>query len=179
DVEDAIGRSWQLGTIQLDYQNPELFDLTYVGEDNTEHRPVIIHRAIFGSFERFIAILVEHFAGAFPLWLAPEQVRVIAITDEVMDSARALVADLTDAGLRAQLDERAETLNYKIRDAETMKVPFMAVTGAREAEAGRGAVRARGAGGKQEVRPREGFAARLQEAVRSRARPGGSELAPA
>ncbi len=174
DVEDAIGRSWQLGTIQLDYQNPELFDLTYVGEDNTEHRPVIIHRAIFGSFERFIAILVEHFAGAFPLWLAPEQVRVIAITDEVLDSARALVAELAEAGLRAQLDERAETLNYKIREAETLKIPFMAVVGAREAEAGTVAVRARGAGKKQEVMPREEFVARLQEAVRSRTLPAGA-----
>lgn len=171
DVEDAIGRSWQLGTIQLDYQNPELFDLTYVGEDNTEHRPVIIHRAIFGSFERFIAILTEHFAGSFPLWLAPEQVRVIAITDEVMDSARSLVAELADAGLRAHLDERAETLNYKIRDAETMKVPYMAVIGAREASSGTVAVRARGAGKKQEVMSRAEFIGRLKGEVASKALP--------
>ncbi|HEU5208772.1 MAG TPA: threonine--tRNA ligase [Longimicrobiales bacterium] len=171
DVEDAIGRSWQLGTIQLDYQNPELFDLSYVGEDNTDHRPVIIHRAIFGSFERFIAILTEHFAGAFPLWFAPEQVRVIAITDEVMDSARQLVAELTEAGLRAHLDERAETLNYKIREAETMKVPYMAVLGAREAAAGTVAVRARGAGKKQEIVARPEFIGRLQAEVASKALP--------
>ncbi|MGH7444626.1 MAG: threonine--tRNA ligase, partial [Longimicrobiales bacterium] len=171
DVEDAIGRSWQLGTIQLDYQNPELFDLWYVGDDNADHRPVIIHRAIFGSFERFIAILIEHFAGAFPLWLAPEQVRVMAITDEVVDSARELVDQLADAGLRAHLDERAETLNYKIRDAETMKVPFMAVIGVREASAGTVAVRARGAGRKQEIMPRAEFIDRLLGEVKSKALP--------
>ena len=171
DVEDAIGRSWQLGTIQLDYQNPELFDLAYVGEDNAEHRPVIIHRAIFGSFERFIAILIEHFAGAFPLWLAPEQVRVIPITDDVMESAKALVDELIEAGLRAQLDERTETLNYKIRDAETMKVPYMAVIGAREAAAGTVAVRARGAGRKQEVMGRDALIDRLKEEAVSRALP--------
>ena len=171
DVEDAIGRTWQLGTIQLDYANPERFDLNYVGEDNAEHRPVIIHRAIFGSFERFIAILIEHFAGAFPLWLTPEQVRVIPITDEVMDSARGLVAELSDAGLRAHLDERTETLNYKIRDAETMKVQYMAVIGAREAEAGTVAVRVRGAGKKQEVMTRAEFIDRLLGEVKSKALP--------
>ena len=171
DVEDAIGRSWQLGTIQLDYQNPELFDLSYVGEDNAEHRPVIIHRAIFGSFERFIAILTEHFAGAFPLWFAPEQVRVIGITDEVADNARSLVDELASAGLRAHFDERAETLNYKIREAETMKVPYMAVIGAREAAAGTVAARARGAGKKQEVISRAEFIERLQAEVISKALP--------
>jgi threonyl-tRNA synthetase len=163
DVEDAIGRSWQLGTIQLDYQNPERFDLNYVGEDNADHRPVIIHRAIFGSFERFIAILIEHFAGAFPLWLAPEQVRVLPITDDVLESARALAADLQAAELRAHVDERSETLGYKIREGETGKVPYMAVVGEREAAAGTVAVRRRGGGKKQDVMPREEFVARLQE----------------
>lgn len=160
-VADAIGRTWQLGTIQLDYNAPERFDLNYTGEDNREHRPVVIHRAIFGSFERFIAILIEHFAGAFPLWLAPEQVRVLPINDDVRESAAALVARLRDAGLRAHLDDRSDTLNYKIREAETQKVPYMAVVGAREAEADTVAVRARGAGKKQEVIARAEFVARL------------------
>jgi len=168
DVEDAIGRSWQLGTIQLDYQNPERFDLQYVGEDNADHRPVIIHRAIFGSFERFIAILIEHFAGAFPLWLAPEQVRVLPITDAVLESARALAGELEAAGLRAHVDERSETLGYKIREGETGKVPYMAVVGEREAEAGTVAVRRRGGGKKQDVMPRQEFVARLQEEAASR-----------
>src|SRR5690606_18209459 len=118
DVADAIGRTWQLGTIQLDYAAPERFDLWYTGDDNTDHRPVIIHRAIFGSFERFIAILIEHFAGDFPLWLAPEQVRVLPINDEVADDARSFVTELRRRGIRATADDRAETLNYKVREAE-------------------------------------------------------------
>ena len=165
DVEDAIGRTWQLGTIQLDYANPERFELTYVGEDNADHRPVIIHRAIFGSFERFIAILIEHFAGAFPLWLAPEQVRVLPITDDVRDAAASLAQELQEAGIRAELDDRAETLGYKIREAETQKVPYMAVVGKREAEAGTVAIRARGAGSKQEVVTRAEFLDRLQQEI--------------
>ena len=169
DVADAIGRTWQLGTIQLDYAAPERFDLWYSGEDNHEHRPVVIHRAIFGSFERFIAILIEHFAGDFPLWLAPEQVRVLPINDEVADSAREFVKELRAAGLRAHLDDRSETLNYKVREAEVQKVPFMAVIGAREAEAGTVAVRSRGAGRKQEVILRSELVRRLSEQVRTRA----------
>jgi threonyl-tRNA synthetase len=169
DVADAIGRTWQLGTIQLDYAAPERFDLIYSGDDNQEHRPVVIHRAIFGSFERFIAILIEHFAGDFPLWLSPEQVRVLPITDELAGNARDFVQQLREAGLRAALDERAETLNYKIRDAELQKVPYMAVIGGREAEAGTAAVRTRGAGRKQEVVERSAFVARLRQEARSRA----------
>jgi threonyl-tRNA synthetase len=168
DVQDAIGRTWQLGTIQLDYAAPERFDLEYVGEDNTMHRPVVIHRAIFGSFERFIAILIEHFAGAFPTWLAPEQVRVLPITDEVRDAAAATVQALRDAGIRADLDERGETLNYKIRDAETQKVPYMAVIGAREAEAGTVALRRRGAGRKQEIIELDALIERLRAETASR-----------
>jgi len=167
-VQDAIGRTWQLGTIQLDYANPELFDLTYVGEDNADHRPVIIHRAILGSFDRAFAILVEHFGGAFPLWLAPEQVRVLPITDEVMPTAREYVAELRDAGIRATLDERTETLNYKIRDAETHKVPYMAVIGKREAAEGTVAVRTQGVGSKQEVLARSEFAARVRQQCETR-----------
>jgi threonyl-tRNA synthetase len=168
DVSDSLGRKWQLGTIQLDYAAPERFDLGYVGEDNTEHRPVVIHRAIYGSFERFIAILIEHFGGAFPIWLAPVQVTVIPISDEQMESARSLAEQLTAAGVRAELDQRNETLNYKIREAETQKVPYMAVVGGREAESGTAAVRMRGAGRKQVVIDREAFVARVREQMLNR-----------
>ncbi|MCE9601057.1 MAG: threonine--tRNA ligase [Gemmatimonadetes bacterium] len=169
DVMDSIGRAWQLGTIQLDYNAPERFDLEYTGEDNAAHRPVVIHRAVSGSFERFIAILIEHFAGAFPVWLAPEQVRVLPISDDVSGYARAVTAKLRAAGIRAVCDERSDTLNYRIRDGEIMKVPYMAVLGKREAEAGQVAIRVRGAGKKQEVVPVDEFTARLVKEIRTRA----------
>jgi threonyl-tRNA synthetase len=169
DVSDSIGRKWQLGTIQLDYAAPERFDLTYVGDDNADHRPVVIHRAVSGSFERFIAILIEHFAGAFPVWLSPEQVRVLPISDHQADVARRVNAQLRDAGLRAVLDDSNETLSYRIRQAELQKTPFVAVIGQREADAGTIAVRVRGAGNKQEIVTVEDFVARVQEAVRTRA----------
>jgi threonyl-tRNA synthetase len=168
DVTDSIGRQWQLGTIQLDYANPERFDLSYTGEDNQSHRPVIIHRAILGSFERFIAILIEHFAGAFPLWLAPEQVRVVPISDAQAAAAREVCDTLVKAGVRAHLDDRNQTLNYRIREAETLKIPYMAVVGGREAEHGSVAVRTRGAGSKQEVAPLDEFVARVQSEIASR-----------
>jgi threonyl-tRNA synthetase len=168
DVTDSIGRAWQLGTIQLDYNAPERFDLSYTGEDNAEHRPVVIHRAVSGSFERFIAILIEHFAGAFPVWLAPVQVVVIPISDEQADVARAYAAELRARGIRAKADDRNETLNYRIREAETAKVPYMAVIGGREAEGGTAAVRVRGAGKRQEVVDRAALAERILEQVRSR-----------
>jgi threonyl-tRNA synthetase len=168
DVADSIGRTWQLGTIQLDYAAPERFDLGYVGEDNTEHRPVVIHRAVNGSFERFIAILIEHFAGAFPLWLAPEQVRVLPISDQQADAARGVAVRLQAAGVRATLDAGSQTLNYRIREGEMQKVPYMAVVGQREADAGTVAVRTRGAGNKQEVIAVEEFINRLQDAVARR-----------
>ncbi len=132
DITDALGRKWQCGTIQLDYQMPERFDLKYIGADNTEHRPVVIHRAIFGSFERFIAILIEHFAGAFPLWFAPVQVAVLPIADRHTPYAREVLARLQAAGLRAVLDDRQEKVNYKIREAQLQKVPYMLVMGDRE-----------------------------------------------
>ncbi|MEO7986484.1 MAG: threonine--tRNA ligase [Gemmatimonadales bacterium] len=169
DVMDSIGRSWQLGTIQLDYNAPERFDLTYVGDDNTDHRPVVIHRAVSGSFERFIAILIEHFAGAFPVWLAPEQVRVIPISDAQTEAARALTERMIAAGIRAHLDDRHETLNYRIREGEVWKIPYMTVVGQREAESDSVALRVRGAGKKQEVMTAEAFLARITEEVRSRA----------
>ncbi|HEY4132469.1 MAG TPA: threonine--tRNA ligase [Gemmatimonadaceae bacterium] len=146
DVLDSIGRPWQLGTIQLDYSNPERFDLTYVGEDNAAHRPVIIHRAVSGSLERFIAILIEHFAGAFPVWLAPEQVRVLPISDDYRSYAEQVTKRLYDAGIRAHLDARSETLKYRIAEGARMKVPYMLVVGRREAEQGTVAVNVRGAG---------------------------------
>jgi threonyl-tRNA synthetase len=167
-VADSIGRTWQLGTIQLDYAAPERFKLIYVGEDNTEHRPVVIHRAVCGSFERFMGILIEHFAGAFPLWLSPEQVRILPIADGQNEAARGVANALKAAGLRVHLDERSETLNYKIRDAETHKVPYMAVVGQREAEAGTVAVRGRHAGNKQVVLPVAEFAEKLKEEARTR-----------
>ena len=168
DVSDSIGRKWQLGTIQLDYAAPERFELGYVGEDNTEHRPVVIHRAMCGSFERFIAILIEHFAGAFPVWLSPEQVRVLPISDQQSDAAADVVARLREAGIRATLDAGNSTLNYRIREGEVGKVPYMAVVGQREAEAGSVAVRLRGAGNKQEVIPVEEFVARVRAQVKGR-----------
>src|SRR5678815_4561972 len=118
DVTDAIGRKWQCATIQLDYQIPERFDLKYIGADNAEHRPVVIHRAIYGSFERFLAMLIEHYAGAFPLWLAPHQVVVLPIADRHLDYCRSIQAELAQAGLRVTLDERQEKIGYKIREAQ-------------------------------------------------------------
>lgn len=169
DVSDSIGRSWQLGTIQLDYAAPERFDLTYIGEDNTAHRPVVIHRAVSGSLERFIAILIEHFAGAFPMWLAPEQVRVIPISDAQNAAAESVVQRLKAAGIRAHLDERRETLNYRVREGEVQKIPYMAVIGQREADSDSLALRVRGAGKKQEVVKVGDFIARATAEVRDRA----------
>jgi threonyl-tRNA synthetase len=153
DVTDSLGRAWQLGTIQLDYANPENFDLQYVGQDNANHRPVIIHRAVSGSFERFIAILIEHFAGAFPTWLAPEQVRVLPISEEQAPVAQKVVARMNAAGLRAHLDARSETLKYRVAEGARMKVPYMCVVGRREAEADQVAVNTRGAGEGQKPAP--------------------------
>jgi threonyl-tRNA synthetase len=140
-ITDAIGRSWQLGTVQLDYYMPEQFELAYTGADNAEHRPVMIHRALMGSFERFIGILIEHYAGEFPLWLAPVQAVVLPIADRHLDYARETAATLRDAGLRVEVDERSESIGKKIREAEVRKVPYMLVVGDREREAGAVAVR--------------------------------------
>jgi threonyl-tRNA synthetase len=146
DVTDALGRKWQCATIQLDYQQPENFDLKYTGADNAEHRPVVIHRAIFGSFERFIAILIEHFAGAWPLWLAPVQAIVLPISDRHREYASQVRDQLAAAGLRVELDERQEKIGYKIREAQLQKVPYMLVTGDREAAEETVAVRSRSQG---------------------------------
>ena len=132
-VIDAIGRKWQCATIQLDYQIPERFQLKYIGADNAEHRPVVIHRAIFGSFERFIALLIEHYAGAFPLWLAPVQTIIVPIADRHADYAETVATRLREAGLRVEVDARQEKMGYKIREAQIRKIPYMLVTGDREA----------------------------------------------
>jgi threonyl-tRNA synthetase len=142
-VRDALGRQWQLGTVQLDYNLPERFDLWYTGADDERHRPAMIHRAPFGSLERFIGVLIEHCAGVFPLWLAPEQVRVMSISERFADYAGEVHARLQEEGLRATLDVRSEKVGYKIREAELLKVPYMVVLGAREAEGKTISVRAR------------------------------------
>ena len=136
DVMDSIGRKWQCATIQLDYQMPVRFDHKYSGSDNLDHRPVVIHRAIFGSFERFIALLIEHYAGAFPLWLAPVQVAVLPLADRHLEWAEAVQTRLAAAGLRVQVDARVEKIGYKIREAQLQKVPYMLVMGDRESAEG-------------------------------------------
>jgi threonyl-tRNA synthetase len=168
DVTDAIGRKWQCATIQLDYQIPDRFDLKYVGADNAEHRPVVIHRAIFGSFERFIAILTEHFAGAFPMWLAPIQSVVIPISDRHQSYARSVESELQAAGLRSTLDERPEKIGYKIREAQLQKIPYMLVVGDREAADGTVSVRTR-AGGDQGSRRVAEFVADARRETETRA----------
>ena len=164
---DAIGRKWQGPTVQLDFNLPERFQLEYVGEDNERHRPVMLHRVLVGSMERFVGGLIEHYAGAFPLWLAPEQVRVLPISEHWIESAEEFAVELKAAGIRGAVVSR-ETLGYRIRDAEMHKVPYMAVLGEREAEAGTIAVRKRGDGKKQEVRPRAQFVAELVKEATSR-----------
>ena len=140
-MTDAIGRSWQLGTVQCDYYMPERFELTYMGADNQEHRPVMIHRALMGAFERFIGILIEHYAGEFPLWLAPVQARALPIADRHIDYAREVAAQLTEAGIRVDVDDRTESIGKKIRDGELKKVPYMLVVGDQEQADGTVSVR--------------------------------------
>jgi len=145
-MTDSLGRSWQLGTVQLDYNLPERFDLTYTGADNQEHRPVMIHRALFGSFERFIGILLEHYAGELPFWLAPVQAIALPIADRHAPAAAAAAAALREGGVRAEVDERTESIGRKIRDAELRKIPYMLVIGDREAQEGTVALRRHGVG---------------------------------
>jgi threonyl-tRNA synthetase len=140
-IRDAIGRKWQLGTVQVDYVMPERFDLTYIGSDNEQHRPVIIHRAPFGSMERFVSILIEHFAGDFPLWLAPLQMKVLPIADEFNEYASSIEKKFFDAGVRVEVDDRSDKIGGKIRDAENAKIPYMLIVGAREKEDGTVSVR--------------------------------------
>jgi len=166
---DAIGREWQGSTIQLDFVLPERFDLNYVGADNQQHRPVMVHRAIYGTFERFVGGLIEHFAGAFPVWLSPVQVRLLPISDDLTPAADEVAVALRAEELRVEVDDRAETLSYRIRDGEMQKTPYIGVIGKREAEAGTVAVRKRGAEKKQIVMPVGDFVAQVVEEDRSRA----------
>ncbi|MFI5177273.1 MAG: threonine--tRNA ligase, partial [Vicinamibacterales bacterium] len=167
DITDAIGRKWQCATIQLDYQMPQRFGLKYIGADNAEHMPIVIHRAIFGSFERFIALLIEHYAGAFPLWLAPVQAVVLPIADRHAEYAESVRARLSAAGLRVELDDRQEKIGYKIREAQLKKVPYMLVVGDREAAEGTVAVRSR-SGGDLGARPVDDFVTSARRAVAAR-----------
>ena len=142
-LEDSIGRTWQCGTIQLDFQLPQRFELEYTGADGEKHRPIMIHRVVYGSVERFIGILIEHFAGAFPTWLAPVQVKVLPISDKYMDYANKVLDELKEAGIRVEIDTRAEKIGYKIREARLQKIPYMLVVGAKEEEEGKVSVRSR------------------------------------
>jgi threonyl-tRNA synthetase len=168
-MTDSIGRSWQLGTVQLDYYMPERFELTYVGDDNVEHRPVMIHRALMGSFERFIGILIEHFAGEFPVWLTPVQAIVLPISDRHVEYARRVDDRLRDAGLRAELDDRGESVGRKIREAELRKIPYMLIVGDREQESDQVSIRRhrQGDAGSESV---EVFIERLRTEVESRSK---------
>ncbi len=177
-VKDVIGREWQLGTVQVDYNLPIRFDLSFTGADNQSHRPVMIHRAPFGSMERFCGVLIEHFGGDFPVWLAPEQVRLVPISDKVQEYGRSLLAQLQAAGIRAVLDSHSDKLGAKIRRAELEKVPYTLVLGAKEAEAQAVSVRSR-ARGDEGVHPFAPFLEQLKEEIRTRALPEKKQPAPA
>ena len=164
---DCIGRTWQCGTIQLDFQLPQRFELEYIGKDGEKHRPIMIHRVVFGSIERFIGILIEHFAGAFPTWLAPVQVKVLPISDKYMDYAADVKAKLEEAGIRAEVDTRSEKIGYKIREAQTVKIPYMLVVGQKEAEEGTVSVRSRFAGD-EGARQLEQFIAELLKEIETK-----------
>ena len=142
-IEDSLGRSWQCGTIQLDFQLPQRFELEYIGSDGEKHRPIVIHRVIFGSIERFIGILIEHFAGKFPVWLAPVQVEILPIADSHVEYAKQVQEQLEKLGIRTELDDRQEKIGYKIREAQLQKVPYMLVLGEKEIEAKTVGVRSR------------------------------------
>lgn len=166
-LQDSLDRTWQCGTIQLDFQMPERFDLTYIGEDGEKHRPVMIHRVIYGSMERFIGILTEHFAGAFPTWLAPVQVRILPITDRQHEYARKVLAELKTSGIRAEIDERSEKVGYKIREGQLQKIPYLLVLGDKEIEMDGVAVRHRQQGdlGSQKL---SDFIAMIKEEISQR-----------
>ncbi|HHX75268.1 MAG TPA: threonine--tRNA ligase [Firmicutes bacterium] len=163
-LQDSIGRTWQCGTIQLDFQMPEKFDLTYVGEDGQKHRPAVVHRVVYGSLERFMAVLIEHFAGAFPVWLAPVQAVVLPISEKHHAYAGQVLEKLQSAGIRAEADLRSEKVGYKIREAQVQKIPYMLVAGDKEAESGTVAVRHRSAGD-QGAFDLDSFLARIREEI--------------
>ena len=167
-LEDSLGRTWQCGTIQLDFQLPLRFNLEYTGADGEKHRPIMIHRVVFGSIERFIGILIEHFAGAFPTWLAPVQVKVLPISEKHMDYGEKVLKKLQDAGIRAELDTRAEKIGYKIREAQMKKIPYMLVVGAKEEEEEKVAVRSRSLGDEGQ-KGLEEFISQIQEEIHTKA----------
>ena len=166
-LEDSIGRTWQCGTIQLDFQLPQRFELEYTGADGEKHRPIMIHRVVYGSVERFIGILIEHFAGAFPTWLAPVQVKVLPISDKYADYGKKVLDALHEAGIRAEMDTRSEKIGYKIREAQGQKIPYMLIAGAKEEEAGLVSVRSRFAGDEGQ-RSLEQFIADIKEEIAGR-----------
>jgi threonyl-tRNA synthetase len=165
---DAIGRKWQLSTVQFDFNLPARFGLEYIGEDGKAHQPLMVHRALYGSIERFFGILIEHYAGAFPVWLAPVQAIVLPITDRQTEYARGIQKQLDEAGIRATVDERSEKVNLKIRDAQMQKIPYMLVVGDREQESGQVAVRNR-KHADQGAKPLAGFIAEIQALIESKA----------
>lgn len=167
-LRDCLGRTWQCGTIQLDFQMPEKFDLTYIGEDGQKHRPVMIHRVVYGSIERFIALLTEQYAGAFPTWLAPVQVRLLPISERHQDYAKEVFSRLNELEIRAEVDERREKINYKIREAQTEKVPFTLIVGDQEAESDSVAVRRYGQSNSGEKMTVDEFIAMIQEEIASK-----------
>ena len=167
-LADSLGRTWQCGTIQLDMQMPERFELEYIGADGEKHRPVMIHRVVLGSIERFIGVITEHFAGAFPTWLSPVQVKILPITDRTMDYAKEVSAKLEAAGIRTEVDTRNEKLGFKIREAQMEKVPYKLVVGDKEAAEGTVAVRTRDAD--KGAMPLDEFMAKLQEEITSMSR---------
>ena len=164
-VKDAIGRKWQLGTIQVDYNLPERFDLTYKGSDDKQHRPIMIHRAPFGSMERFVAVLLEHTGGKFPLWLSPEQVVVLPISEKFNEYAQNVSDFLNNCDIRAQVDDRNEKIGRKIRDNELKRIPFLLIVGEKEQQEGQVSVRVQGEGDKGSMSQQE-FAALVTESVK-------------
>ena len=168
-LSDSLGRTWQCGTIQLDMQMPERFDLEYVGEDGQKHRPVMIHRVVLGSIERFIGVITEHFAGAFPTWLAPVQVKVLPLTDRTAQICDNIASELDELGLRVEVDHRNEKLGYKIREAQLQRIPYMLVVGDRDVENGVVSVRSR-KGGDLGAMTLDAFKEKILEEVKTRAR---------
>ena len=167
-IKDSLGREWQCGTIQLDFQMPERFDLTYIGEDGEKHRPVMLHRVIFGSIERFIGVLIENYAGAFPTWLAPVQVKILPITDAHIDYANDVKEKLENVGIRVEVDDRNEKIGYKIREAQLQKIPYMLVVGEKEKEARTVGVRSRKSGDIGQM-PVDEFISKIQEEIETKA----------
>ena len=168
-LSDSLGRTWQCGTIQLDFQMPERFELEYTGDDGEKHRPVMIHRALLGSIERFIGVIIEHFAGAFPTWLAPVQVRVLPITDRAAEASKAVQAALDRQGVRVECDLRNEKIGFKIREAQMQKIPYMLVLGDKEVEQNLVSVRSR-KDGDLGAMTLDAFAEKLLEEIDTKAR---------